>query len=433
MVRKENALHDLERVKLIIGNDFDLYCGLKTKYRDYFNFCRPKMKRIEEGWLKSMVNHLQVFINSGRRPKDYVSLVGDTERFNCWDVFFAIHHLGETTDDGVGERDYLWRDIEQMMLNSLEIKDASQASDYCPHWQNVVDAIQGQNLYQHGMGSFILATFLYKKVYKELDSTESIYEYILSELREFERGFAYFILCQHVFWTSVPTFEYNDGYIGNADNLIQELCNPENISSIDCFNYGFIPMGRYWRKLRFVNGNCLAPIFGVDSKFPPDDPRYIFTKTNRRIEMDMESLSCPESLPFDNAIVFGHSLSEHDHNYFFPILDQLEMTSFTSKKMIVFAYSVYEERERATIKKTIRKNIYSLFVAYAKYLGWELEEAPRLLDSLTTQGRVLMYEVDKPMEQAKDFLVDHGDGPWSIPAEDMARIWEAYIDYGKLG
>ena len=145
MVRKENALHDLERVKLIIGNGFDLYCGLKTKYRDYFNFCRPKMKRIEEDWLKPMVNHLQVFINSGRRPKDYVSLVGDTERFNCWDVFFAIHHLGETTEDGVGERDYLWRDIERMMLDSLEIKDASQASDYCPHWQNVVDAIQGQN------------------------------------------------------------------------------------------------------------------------------------------------------------------------------------------------------------------------------------------------------------------------------------------------
>ena len=85
---------------------------------------------------------------------------------------------------------------------------------------------------------------------------------------------------------------------------------------------------------------------------------------------------------FDNAILFGHLLSSHDHNYYFPILDQLEMMNFASKKKPVIAYSIYDPSKEAEIKEPLRKSIYALFAAYAEYCGRGslFFEAPRFID-----------------------------------------------------
>lgn len=70
-------------------------------------------------------------------------------------------------------------------------------------------------------------------------------------------------------------------------------------------------------KLRHINGDVTHPIFGIDSDvFPPSDPRYIFTKTYRRMALDSQSSRHDESFNFSNAVVFGHSLCKADHNYF---------------------------------------------------------------------------------------------------------------------
>lgn len=44
---KESLVQNLKNVKLIIGNGFDLYCGLKTSYSDYFNHDEKKNEIIQ--------------------------------------------------------------------------------------------------------------------------------------------------------------------------------------------------------------------------------------------------------------------------------------------------------------------------------------------------------------------------------------------------
>lgn len=42
-----------------------------------------------------------------------------------------------------------------------------------------------------------------------------------------------------------------------------------------------------------INGNTARPIFGIDSDaFLAPDPRYIFSKTSRRMELDMLNEKC---------------------------------------------------------------------------------------------------------------------------------------------
>ena len=43
MIEKERFIQSLPNVKLVLGNGFDLYCGLKTKYEHFFKNDKKSM------------------------------------------------------------------------------------------------------------------------------------------------------------------------------------------------------------------------------------------------------------------------------------------------------------------------------------------------------------------------------------------------------
>lgn len=325
---------------------------------------------------------------------------------------------------------HLWCDVEQAMFESLDKKDGQATGDFWPHWENVWECLRGVTIMFHCTGTVILASFIAHRLSSIPATKEAFYEFLLSQLKSFEKLFGYYITKQHVALAPFGN-SFNDEYISDARYLMKNLANVDEIVSIDCFNYGFTPETVFYEKCKFVNGDCINPIFGVDSLYSPTDPRYIFTKTNRRIEWDMNMTTSANSVAFDNAIVFGHSLSSNDHNYFFPILDQLEMTHFASNKKLVIAYSIYDETKELKIKKDVRLAIYTLFKAYAEYCGRK-DNATRLLDSLTTQGRVITYEVQPLSHKTQSFVErTYNYSPPTYSEDDVALRWEKYLEHGK--
>ena len=274
------------------------------------------------------------------------------------------------------------------------------------------------------------ASFFLRKYGSRPASRENFYEFLLVQLKEFEDLFGRYITKQHIAWNG-SLIKFNENYIQNARFVLTYLADQDEIVSIDCFNYGFTTEAVFYDKCKFINGNCEAPIFGIDTIFGPEDPRYIFTKTYRRIEWDMNLATVSGSPSFDNVIIFGHSLSSHDFNYFFPILDQLEMTNFTSSKKLVVAYAIYDSDKEATIKKELRKDVYSLFAAYAEYCGKSASGASRLLDSLTTQGRVITCVIPNAPCPTVNFLDNIDFLRHDSPKEMVATYWQAYIQHGK--
>lgn len=57
MKSKREIINELKNVKLVIGNGFDLYCGLKTSYSDYFNNDSSKNKVLED-WYNQFLNNV---------------------------------------------------------------------------------------------------------------------------------------------------------------------------------------------------------------------------------------------------------------------------------------------------------------------------------------------------------------------------------------
>ena len=402
---KTEYIKSLKNVKLVLGNGFDLHCGLRTKYSDFFAINTEKQKYI------NIQTSFKNYMYSHNNEPDFGSL--NIKEINSWDVFFAINNLQEDPIDK-----WNWCDIEKNILLSLkgaEKSEQSQATDMRPviYWDTLCNYnVSTQE--DEGIVNLYMQCFLQKRR-NSLNTHLSFYEFLLNELKYFEKKFGNFVYSQlHDLYlensNKSNTF-LNTKYINTSIATIECLSNIDNVCQIDTFNYSYIEDEKIKPLLNHINGDRINPIFGIDTNsFESKDPRFIFTKTSRRMDLDTVEDEITKNKDFDNLIVYGHSLNEADYSYFFPMFDKLKLLDSTANGVIVFAYSVYDEEKRDKITANQRQNVVNIISAYAK--SKNVSDAPRVLDSLTTQKKVIFYEIDEvyaPGYSHVEDLFDDGD------------------------
>lgn len=388
---KEEMIKDLKNVKLVIGNGYDLHCGLKSSYADFFMRDADKNNYFNK-WLDEFKEKISLNAFTTEQSKEDVWVeFKSIDELNIWDLFFYIET--KTTNQNNKEA-WLWCDIETVMYNSLKSYDSRECNTNLFRWEHVYKAITKKMPKEFKFWKiYVMAkVILEKRNMEKFKNIDEFYYYILDELNQFEKEFGMFIDKKRCLYSNFLLKIPNTDFEKRSKMTLQELCNVDNLVSIDSFNYDDIGDENLNKILHNINGNLENPIFGIDSNLcRASDPRFIFTKTNRRMELEMIDFECQKDIAFDNVIVYGHSLSSNDYSYFFPLLDKLEMTNFLSNKKIIFGFSVYDMEKETEIKRKNRLNIQKLFEAYANYKG--LKDVNRLLDSLTTQNRVLTYEI----------------------------------------
>ena len=388
---KEEMIKDLKNVKLVIGNGYDLHCGLKSSYADFFMRDVGKNDYFNK-WLDEFEGKISLNDFDAEQSKEDVWVeFKNIDKLNIWDLFFYIKTKIANQNN---KKVWLWCDIETVMYNSLKSYDSREGNTNLFTWEYVYKVVNKEM--QANFDCFevyVMAKVILKKRNMEgFKNIDEFYYYILDELNQFEKEFGMFIDKKRYSYYYSSFKVTNSDFENRSKMTLQKLCNVDNLVSIDSFNYDDIANDDLNKILHNINGNLENPIFGIDSNLcRASDPRFIFTKTNRRMELEMINFECQKDIVFDNVIVYGHSLSSNDYSYFFPLLDKLEMTNFLSNKKIIFGFSVYDREKETEIKRKNRLNIQKLFEAYANYKG--LKDVNRLLDSLTTQNRVLTYEI----------------------------------------
>ena len=366
-VSKRQAVKNLSKVKLVIGNGFDLQCGMHSKYEDYFKSVQSLMNSIAE-W-ERLFTSAKTYLSSVTNYKDFWRNLGDFELINTWDCFFYFHFNRNTENVN-------WCDIEEEMLKSFA---ASKGTNY---WDIIYSAGNPKRAGSHSLtkDQLLLAAFIKRKRNEQwFESKDEFYFFLLDELKMLESRFGAFIKDQ-----------YTEEYKQNYENLVASLCTLSHLVSIDSFNYSVFGQEGY-RQIN-INGDYLSPIFGIDSQeVKTDTPYYIFSKTYRRIENDMENSEYDSIPEFENVIVYGHSLCKNDYSYYFPLMDKLQLYDFTAKGQLVFAYRVFDKERESEIKTKHRLAIAALVEAYAEYRG--IAQSNRLLDSLSIYNRVWLYEL----------------------------------------
>ena len=386
---KQEYIKSLKNVRIVLGNGFDLHCGLHTKYSDYYCLNYKKYFFIK--------NKFKVYDSSNVFDLDFKDKI--VQALNTWDIFFTLN--GPDNPKLLRNN---WCDVESLILCSLaddeikenDIKNAVLRLGSDINW-NVIEAfLISDHLAQTHKDRFVIEFIKQRSKFLKIDYRNLI-KFLLIELKQFEKDFGMFVYRQfHDKYLESCNNYYkyflNTDYLQDAVYTIDELCDENNLSSIDSFNYSIIEKESLKVKFQNINGSYKNPIFGIDSKFPPEDKRYIFTKTARRIDSDMVDESFESKPTFDNVIIYGHSLNEADYSYFFPLFDKLSLLDSTASGVIVFGYSIYDETKAESIESDFRKSISKILFEYAN--SKQLPEPGRLLDSLSTQKRIMTFRLN---------------------------------------
>lgn len=397
----------LETRKLIIlGNGFDLACGLKSKYADFFekriskdlNDCLMdaykifNIKNIDDRSIQFATiydTRLNYVKNQGQIPSGMKFLyLSETNRevlaksdLTFWDIvlfYFQINAQGDVYDVD-------WRDVENRMLNFLNDTDL-----YKPSLANILETIKNyEDLDPINWTCLYLAEILSEGKIIPAD----FIEYLYKELLLFESVFIDFLK---------EEVNSNKDYDNNAFELLLNIVSVDELGTLLeqkylSFNYTE-PIDSPYFNMTNVHGTLKSNhiIFGIDqTKVDPSDDIYRFTKTFRQmtetsISKRSEELILPRKEEINEIAFFGHSLSPLDYSYFQTIFDFYDL--YSSDVILVFYYSLYEGATKLDMELDLSKKISQMLNNYGPSIGNE-NKADNLMHKLLLEKRLIIEEI----------------------------------------
>ncbi|ERI05132.1 AbiH family protein [Atopobium sp. oral taxon 810] len=379
---------------IIIGNGFDLQCGLRSKFGDFF---KPRFDRIE--------------LVTDYKAETWSKLVEESD-LTLWDFILEANI------------DSPWCDIEgaveRWVLSASASKDKdspfSKAVEHVkvqPFMDGTYTLVNGrlkseQDDENHMLGN--LARYVWtvdRSVTSDGYSRDKFMTLLRVDLLRLEQAFAKYL---------AEEIASNDGYVGRCKRLYEMLERDgkktgddyETSTSVLSFNYTE-QMKSYFdggEDGAFVNihGKLGGQIiFGIDGKDCMDNPDAVsFTKTYRLMQIGGSRtdklINTANSSNLQNATdvikFYGHSLGKADYSYFQSIFDGVDL--YESKTVLVFYYP-YSAKEGAEAnnecwRTDITNKVNDLLVAYGKTMDNQ-DHGKNLMHKLLLEGRLLIRGV----------------------------------------
>ena len=384
---------------LIIGNGFDLYCGLKSKYCDFY-----------ESDIKNKFSKY-----SRDNPE------------NFWHTLLCQHDKNS--------QNYNWCDVEKIIkntLNSINLKHNSGVA----LWDEAIIEFHNWNKH-HSLRSYFLEysdtpeefilfyCFAYIKKIGYPDK-EKFNEFLLAELKSFEKLFCNYLKK----WA-----KYDEKYCEKAIKLFIDLTgmtlspNQKSLMPIFVdfqnvhilsFNYT-APLKINMKKVYSCNPpesysnvhgelcdesceSCVGStiIFGIDDRAVNKDDRAVnkednndsnlrlFSKTYRTLFSNgSESAFLPKCNDSNPLVIkfFGHSLNDADYSYFQSIFDYYNIYDNYNVSLI-FYYAPFKDG----IKDETVAAVYDLINVYGKTRS-NKDQGKNLMHKLILERRIKIKEI----------------------------------------
>ncbi len=410
---------------LILGNGFDLHCGLKSSYKDFF----------QSTILDTIGGRYGL-----QQMKAGVSGFWETLLFGYYTTF--------------GKVNYNWCDIETIIKNTVLAignRNKGLAFEALESVKRREDPNEIKSVYgtiEHFIYINCMLIFydtLYSgKTYSDNEAYSLLINRILQELHKFERGFCKYIKNNIVNPNNEK--EYNTQYIVNAMNLLNALTgftdiryetiddiierqeeayykplSPtmyqsdwrekhilsqefSNLHSVNILSFNYTALfdilgvqspclynnvhGKLCMNKCAENCASCNIIFGIDDTVIQSQEEnfelHKFSKTYRKMLIaDAETSILPK---IDNQMIeikfYGHSLSEADYSYFQSIFDYYNLYE-NNKVSLIFYYSKgFEQTDE----------VYRLINTYGKTLS-NKDQGKNLTHKLLLENRLKIIEV----------------------------------------
>lgn len=345
-----------DKIFLVIGNGFDLHCGLSSKYIDYFNsrgyaeFC---------GLVDGMLANKDI-----KTAAEMADVILKNEKFNdkFWLVFFFCHSYAQPIAG------HNWCDIEALLDDFLEGKDIFRYSNGQIHNKRYLPLnVNGYN--KDDWASYLLTQLTIRGDFGSTSKSDKDFnDYLLNEVKKLEKDFGDYLKEK----SNKPQYRIN------AKRLLEELSGilysptTTEIAWIDSFNYtNPFEDPRYEGKVRNIHGNTDNPIFGISinasstADKPIKNEVYYFTKKSRQLSLGIQPIHGSIN-DMQEVLIYGHSLNEQDQAYFQALFDIMKLDDAgVPEPKLVFGYSVTgpKDDEKAALERT-SKMVTDLFRRY---------------------------------------------------------------------
>jgi len=335
---------------LIVGNGFDLQCGLKSSYSDFFDWLRQDKGRIND---------------------------------NIW----TFHFLNSTLE---GRQ---WINVEDCLLKAIIGNDMFVKHGMIHKWAK--EAISTGALENPESIKTPEARFI--RYYCMHQAPHDSY-WFLDELIKFENQFSEYLQSE---------IEGNNKYLSNIISLLRLLTGSKKVNIVS-FNYTnpfkvdpTENLALYYIMQSMVgtvtnvhgtyeDGNI---IFGVDATEDLSQETHIFTKTHRKMMQENSDRALIEHV--DKVIFYGHSLGEADYSYFQSIFDSYNLygdslihrTGSINPVTLQFYFTIYDKSSETKIKREATAGVYKLITAYGDTID-NKDKGKNLLHKLLLEGRI---------------------------------------------
>lgn len=368
----------------ILGNGFDLYIGLKTRYSDYF-----KNRKISEEFfekIKSIFKNSIGSYNYDARTKVYAVFDYDETLLNM-----QIIQLYKDIEKNLfylyliflKKCDLNWNEVESNIFPF--IRDTSKI------FKLKMETILG-NIEKNEMYKYLLIAKVIIKDRKNLN----FLDFIMEQLNLFEKDFGNYI----------GSLELKGESKNRLINIFRTTCRKKIIN----FNYSIflqdlidrykdiafseIEIARRIKPIESIvniHGDFKNPIFGIDS-LNSEEQFQNFTKTSRILNNDtIENFELPKPEKLGTINFFGHSLSKADYSYFQSLFDYYDI--YSSNIKLNFMYSEYDKNDLTRAKRETHNNVVKLMKNYGEKLE-NKDKGKNLLHKLLIENRIKLINID---------------------------------------
>lgn len=366
---------------VIIGNGFDLSCGLKSRYSDFYN------------------ERLYPLLNAVNFNPDHYATDFYRNELTAWDLIVTLLSPFHNPSENIN-----WCDIEEALHSVLE----NESGDYeCSIGANVESPTADGIIWSlkhfdvsNGSNSLVahFLHFKYPVFNKSKPCVHDLYEVLLIELKELEHAFQkYLRSCQS------KCASYKTASSSLLNTLLKIGCNDRRFdATVLNFNYTRPRLNRSDLNLssvQYVNIHGKLDdeiIFGIDgTKILENSDLMPFTKTFRIFGSQSlgikEAIARPASPSFldpGTEIIkfFGHSLSHADYSYFQSVFDAIDLYSGSTE--LIFYYRPYKADAKLELEKSVVKLLYS----YGSTMS-NRDHGENLIHKLLLENRLSIQEL----------------------------------------